>query len=203
METTRIFLDFEFTGLIKTTSPISLGITSSTGLHFYAEFSDYPKWKVDAWVQRHVVNNLYLEKDYPHFPTHIPDLYPDPDTVYVKAERAKVKKVLDVYLDSLCADGQIEAWVDCGAYDWVLFCDLYGGALKMRQDIYYIPFDLCTYMKMNGIDPDVNREAFAGETQSLKPKFKHNALWDAHIIKRCWNKIRWMETVNGKGKSTV
>jgi hypothetical protein len=77
-----------------------------------------------------------------------------------------------------------EIWSDCLAYDWVLFCDLFGGAMKVPSNIYYIPFDICTLFKARGVDPDVNREEFAGITGS-----KHNALHDAKVIKVCYEKL--------------
>jgi hypothetical protein len=78
----------------------------------------------------------------------------------------------------------VEVWSDCLAYDWVLFCDLFGGALNIPKNIYYIPFDICTVMKVEGFDPDVNREEFSGITGS-----KHNSLHDAKVIKACYEKM--------------
>jgi hypothetical protein len=51
--------------------------------------------------------------------------------------------------------------------------------------VYYIPFDLATLLKMKGVDPDISREEFA---QAPPNGPKHNALWDARVIKACyWN----------------
>jgi hypothetical protein len=65
-----------------------------------------------------------------------------------------------------------------------LFCDLFGGAMNIPNNIYYIPFDLSTYLKVFDKDPDVNREEFAG----IEGK-KHNALHDAKVIRACHNKL--------------
>lgn len=81
---------------------------------------------------------------------------------------------------------KIEIWSDCLAYDWVLFCELWGGALKVPDEIYYIPFDLSTLFWIIGEDPDVNREAFAGLSTSEADK--HNALSDARVIRACYRK---------------
>jgi hypothetical protein len=75
-------------------------------------------------------------------------------------------------------------WSDCYAYDWVLLCDVFGGAFRIPDCVYYIPFDLSTLLKLRGIDPDINREAYAERTSD----WKHNALWDARIIKACYEK---------------
>jgi len=40
--------------------------------------------------------------------------------------------------------------------------------------------------ELNEIDPDINREDFAGIDKS---KQKHNALWDAIVIKECYETI--------------
>ena len=81
--------------------------------------------------------------------------------------------------------GIVEIWSDCLAYDWVLFCQLFGGAFGIPKEIYYIPFDLCTLLRAKGIDPDVNREKFA----EMEGGEKHNALWDARVIKACCEKF--------------
>ncbi len=84
----------------------------------------------------------------------------------------------------LCQFRIIEIWSDCLAYDWVLFVDLFGTAFEIPRNIYYIPFDICTLMKIKGVDPDINREEFA-ETKGEK----HNALHDAKVIKKCYEKL--------------
>ena len=46
-----------------------------------------------------------------------------------------------------------------------------------------MPFDLCTLFKAKGIDPDISREEFSNMKENSQ---KHNALWDAKVIKRCF-----------------
>ena len=97
---------------------------------------------------------------------------------------------------------KVVIWSDCLAYDWVLFCNIWGHAFSLPQKIYYIPMDICTVFEVKGIDPDISREEFATNTfsESKEPLFfdkdcnlleikKHNALWDAFIIRECYNKI--------------
>jgi hypothetical protein len=81
---------------------------------------------------------------------------------------------------------EIEMWSDCLSYDWVLFCQLWGHAFKIPSNIYYIPFDICTIFKDYGIDPDISREKFAVISDRDE---KHNALWDAIVIKSCYEKL--------------
>ena len=81
-------------------------------------------------------------------------------------------------------------WSDCLSYDWVLFCQLFGHAFNIPKCVCYIPFDICTVMKVTGIDPDINREEFSGMIKDSEtvPK-KHNALWDAHVIRWCYRRL--------------
>jgi hypothetical protein len=89
----------------------------------------------------------------------------------------------------------IEVWSDCLAYDWVLFCDIFGSAFDIPKNIYYIPFDICTLFKAKGIDPDINREVYAEWGDNTLDR-KHNALWDARVIKACYDKLMKVSTEN-------
>jgi hypothetical protein len=80
-------------------------------------------------------------------------------------------------------------WGDYISYDWVLFCQIFGGALNIPKNVYYIPFDLSTLFKIKGIDSDINREKFANYEDYKFEMPKHNALRDARIIKMCYEKI--------------
>jgi len=46
-------------------------------------------------------------------------------------------------------------------------------------------------MKIKGVDPDVNREDFVKIPK--KDRLKHNALFDAKVIKMCYDKLMRME----------
>ena len=81
---------------------------------------------------------------------------------------------------------KVEIWSDCLSYDWVLFNQIFGHAFNIPKVIYYIPFDLCTLFKVKGIDPDVNREEYSGMITGSQ---KHNALWDAKVIRECYLKL--------------
>ena len=90
----------------------------------------------------------------------------------------------------------IEMWSDCLSYDWVLFNTLLADYSKdypeLPKNVYYIPFDICTLFKVKGIDPDINREWFAGpivNDEFPDGEAKHNALWDAYVIKACYERL--------------
>ncbi|MMZ42324.1 3'-5' exoribonuclease [compost metagenome] len=173
---TKIFFDEEFTGLHKNTSIISIGLVSETGSTFYAEFTDYNKSQVDSWIDKNVIANLAKTQD------KIANLA----DVTVIGDRRTVTQALDKWLRSFRpSTNGIEMWSDCLSYDWVLFNDLFGGAMEKPDYIYYIPFDICTLMYIKGVDPDINREDFSGTLSGNK----HNALHDAKVIKKCYDKL--------------
>jgi len=74
---------------------------------------------------------------------------------------------------------------DFPAYDWVLFCDLFGGPHKIPDFLYLVTFDLASIFFKAGIDPDIDRVKFSG----LPREGAHNALYDAKVIKACYEKI--------------
>jgi len=162
MEITKLFMDTEFTGLHQQTSLISVALIDETGQRFYAELNDYKKCQCDDWIIKNVIGNLKHK--------HIMSM-------------PELRKNLLNWLSSYV---RVEIWGDCISYDWVLFNEIFGGAFNLPRNIYYIPFDLCTLFKFRGINPDIDREEFLGINKSVS---KHNALWDTHIIKKCYEKL--------------
>lgn len=174
----KVFFDTEFTGLYQNTTLISIGLVSEDGRSFYAESTEYDKSKIDEWLQKNVIDNLMDMK--PHYNNCDFD-----GSLRMKDSLNQIAISLNHWLNKL---GDVEIWSDCLAYDWVLFCDLFGGALRIPKNVYYIPFDICTLMKLKGVDPDISREDFVGLNKYLGDK-KHNALYDAMIIRDCYWKL--------------
>ena len=174
----QIFLDSEFTGLHQGTTLISTGLVTNDNL-FYAEFTDYDKSQVDEWLQENVIDKLI-----------IPDEVGKQQINHFKGDTPYIKERLETWLSQW---DEIEIWSDCLSYDWVLFNQLFGHAFNIPENVYYIPFDICTLMKIKGVDPDINREEFVSDQKVIWCKEKHNALYDAHIIKLCYEKLMKME----------
>ena len=182
----RVFIDTEFTGLHKDTTIISIGMKSPTGDKFYAEFTDYDKSQVNSWLQENVIDKL-LFNNRGEF-TSLKTSY-GVKNYTCKGRKEEVVKAMYTWFKAVynVDNGNIvEVWSDCLAYDWVLFCDLFGGALNLPKFIYYIPQDICTLFKAAGIDPDINREEFSEYVSSTN---KHNALHDAEVIEACYVKL--------------
>lgn len=105
----------------------------------------------------------------------------------MRGNTEEIKKNLQIWLNQF---EKVEIWSDCLAYDWVLFNQLFGHAFNIPENVYYIPFDICTLMKIKNIDPDISREKFAFDQEVELESFdKHNALWDAKVIKKCYEKL--------------
>ena len=191
----RIFFDTEFTGLHKNTTLISIGIKSNCGKTFYMELNDYDKTQVDDWIQTNVIDNLLFadppEGQQVHYAATRSLDNPVGDDIYkgyslqARGSKADLKINLLKWLEQF---EEIEVWSDCLSYDWVLFNDIFGHAFNIPENICYIPFDICTVFKLKGIDPDINREQYAYDKTPTQAK-KHNALWDAEVIKACYDKL--------------
>jgi hypothetical protein len=171
----KVFFDTEFTGLHQNTTLVSIGLISDCGKTFYAEFTDYDRSQVNDWLKENVLDKRILQKG---------EFSPSPFNYRIKSNTEEIKAGLNAWLTQF---DEVEIWSDCLSYDWVLLCQIFGHAFSIPKNIYYIPFDICTLFKVRGIDPDINREAFADITDVSAQK--HNALWDAKVIRECYFKL--------------
>ncbi len=146
----NIYFDTEFTGLYQNTTLISIGLVSEDGETFYAELTDFDRRQIDQWIQENVIDSLWLVGDENSWRGTV-------ENYLVKGSRAKVVQRLREWLirqstkNAVYGDmrnvfpdrhpQKLEMWSDCYAYDWVLFCDLFGGAMNVPDCVYYIPFD--------------------------------------------------------------
>jgi hypothetical protein len=194
MSKTKIFFDTEFTGLHQGTTLISIGLISECGKTFYAEFTDYDKSQIDEWLQTNVINKLILQNDLQN------EGYAGPyESMKVRGDSDLIQTKLRDWLHQF---EQVEMWSDCLSYDWVLFNQIFGHAFSIPDNVYYIPFDICTLFKIKAIDPDISREGFITNVKSESGEYihfdkegniltasKHNALWDARVIKMCYERL--------------
>lgn len=176
---TKIFFDTEFTGLHQITTLISIGIISEYGDEFYAELTDYDETQIDKWLQNNIIDKLILND------WDTGRLERCGNNIKFKGTNEGLKYQLTQWLSQF---EEIEVWSDCLAYDWVLFNQIFGHAFNIPKNVYYIPFDICTLFKVKNIDPDISREKFAFEDKLIE-KEKHNSLWDARVIKKCYEKL--------------
>lgn len=195
---TNIFFDTEFSGLHQNTTLISIGLISDNGKTFYAELTNYDKNQINDWIQENVIDKLLFTNKITNAISSWENWVSDNGT-YSNAldmsladkdmsnfecigKTPMIKNRLEKWLSQF---EEIEMWSDCLTYDWMLFCQIWEGTLNIPKNIYYIPFDLSTLFKMKGIDPDISREEFLG----IDKDNKHNALHDAIVIKKCYEKL--------------
>lgn len=177
----RIFMDLEFSGLHQKTTPISIGVISQDDETFYAEFNDYDREQCDDFIKKNVIPNLILSENDP-----IMDDFP-----HIVRSIGNCKMIADELKEWLNHIGPVQIWGDCLSYDWVIFCQLYGHAFNIPKSVYYIPFDISTLFQMKGIDPDISREEYCG---IIDTGIKHNSLYDATVIKCCYEKLMGIKT---------
>lgn len=173
---TKIFFDTEFTGLHQKTTLISIGLVSEDGECFYAELNDFDQNQVDDWISKNVIKNLILQSSTPQVSKYSRK---NKQTTYF-GNKKMLKTELEKWFKKF---DNVEIWSDCLSYDWVLFNEIFGHAFNIPKNVYYIPFDICTLFKQKGIDPDISREEFSNMMDNSQ---KHNALWDAKVIKQCF-----------------
>lgn len=177
---TKIFYDAEFTGLQQSTQLISLALCADDGRAFYAEFSDFDRHLCDAWINEHV---LSLTR-WANIPDTPPCAYQEGNVTVCFGKTENVKQAL---LSWLSTYDQVEIWADCLAWDWVLFCELWGGALSLPQQIFYMPFDLVTLFYCKGLDADTSRLEFVQKQGIILDENQlHNALFDARLTLKCY-----------------
>lgn len=186
----KIFFDTEFTGLHQNTTLISIGLISECGKTFYAELNDYDKSQIDEWLQENVINNLRFkepkqgEDEYYIASRFVENKVPNDLYKSYSLELRDSKSVVAFQLMQWLEQFEkVEMWGDCLSYDWVLFNQLFGHSFNVPKNVYYIPFDICTLFKVKGIDPDISRDEFSNMKENNQ---KHNAIWDAKVIKRCF-----------------
>jgi len=178
MAKTKIFFDTEFTGLHQHTTLISIGLVTECGKYFYSEVTNYDVSQVDKWIQTNVIDNLRIRNGFDDFAEITKE-----GIFWVASCISELKIHLTEWLNQF---EEVEMWSDCLAYDWVLFCQIFGNAFSIPKNVYYIPFDICTLFYAKGIDVDINRELFAG----ISDMQKHNALSDAMVIRQCFLKLQ-------------
>lgn len=81
----------------------------------------------------------------------------------------------------LSGDENPEFWADCGGYDWVVFCWIFGRMADKPDSFPYYCNDLAQLMRESGIE----RSALPEQEEAL-----HNALHDARQVKWAFEWIR-------------
>lgn len=136
---------------------LSIGIVAQDGREYYAVNADCPLEQANDWVRQHVVPQLFRELSIPI--RHVPK-----------------RQIRDDVRAFVSAGGkEPEFWGYMVAYDWVLFCQIFGTMQEFPEGWPKYCRDLRQWADFLGAPrlPEHN----AGH---------HHALWDAR-----WNRLAW------------
>lgn len=182
----KIFFDTEFTGLYKNTSLISIGCVDENGNTFYAEISDFDESLCDDWIQHNVIGNLRFRK-YGSVDTRAAD----GSWWNFKGPKKAVRKALTEWLNEY---DSVEFVSDVCHFDMVLLIDLFEHAFNMPTHVnpacHDINQDIARYYNITETAAfDKSREEILADEYILIKGIKHNALYDALVIKEIHNLI--------------
>lgn len=198
----KIFFDTEFTGLHKDTTLISIGLIDKYGRTFYGEFSDYDESKCDNWIRENVIKHLKWSKEGPV--EDFVNIYDNAWEAFGSKEYIKI-----VLTEWLSKYNNVELVSDCCHYDMVLFIDIFGDAWSIPDVVnpvcHDINQDIAKYFDISEREAfDLSREKIIEKViidiQDIANHFdiserekiiniegdKHNALYDAKVIKEIY-----------------
>lgn len=199
----NIYFDTEFTGLYKDTDLISIGMVTDDNKSFYAEFNDYDKdiCIKNPWLNENVISHLLITDIENGSGTDLNLADGTHVDMWVKGNKKAVKNAIIDFIYPYHAkdkDDTIQLVSDCSHYDMVLFIDIFGTAFDIPTYVspvcYDINYDISDFLKMPINKAfDISREVFlskiSGE-ESISTNKKHNALYDAMIIKGIYDTLR-------------
>jgi hypothetical protein len=149
----KFFLDTEFSDTGRVVHPISIGIVADDGREYYAEIASAWRTGADPWIVENVGKHLGL-----------PTLFP--------TEAAKE-------IAEFIGNEPAEFWAYWAAYDWVVFCQVFGGLMKLPKNVSPWIRDLAW------LDPSLERIR-ALKVNNPKP---HHALYDARELREQYARL--------------
>lgn len=178
----KMYFDTEFTGLKKDGDLISIGCEDDKGRTFYAEITDFNITKCDDWVIENVIKKLYLRIPFKRTKT----------SLEVKGTKKTVTKHFKEWLEDIADDIQFVS--DVCHYDFVHLIDLFGSAFDLPKFVSPVCIDIndkiAKYLNISVQEAfDVTRENIVLEELKRGSIKKHNALYDAKVIKLIDKKI--------------
>lgn len=186
----RIFFDAEFTGLHKGTTLVSIGLISDEGERFYAELTDFDETQCDEWIEKNVLDHLILSGNEELAKT----LGEDGMTTVVLGNKNDVRAELLEWLDNFKDDIQFVS--DVCHYDMVLLCDLLADdtillPLRINPFCHDITQDIAMVLDISEAEAfDFSREELLTNRGISLPKGqKHNAMYDAEVIKAIYDEL--------------
>jgi len=180
-----VFYDMEYTRQHYSTTSISIGLVDLyTEDKFYAEFVDYDHSQIDDWLSQNVLNLLELENEVEG------SVFATKNLVKMKGSKHFVMHHENGLLNWLDDKRLPITMASFGNhYDWVLLRDLFKSTgLAFPDYITNWPIDLASLYIAKGFNPNSDpffKEKFIGSETNAK----HNALFDAKVAKKFYNKL--------------
>jgi hypothetical protein len=169
-------IDTEFIDLPKTRQliPLSIGIKSEDGRHFYAEFTDSDRSLAGAWIKEHVITHLDKGSSYPC----IKDL---PLLTFVVGDTEAIKNSL---LEFFRDDKRPLFWGNFADCDWVIFYQIFGTMMTLPSGFPHMCYDIRQYQNDFAEELESIFQNSDGVTKYLSkiPVYngiRHHALLDA------------------------
>lgn len=189
----KLFFDTEFTGLHKRTTLISIGIVAENGNSFYAEFTDYDRGQCDEWINENVIKHLYLSENGMHEERIGEKNQPQYYKTTAKGDKEFITRSLSAWLSRF---DSVQFISDVCHYDMVLLIDIFGGAFDLPKNVSAVCYDINQDIARHyGIS---DREAFDKSREDIVSELcgsfiagdKHNALYDAEVIKAIYEEVK-------------
>ena len=181
----NIYFDTEFTGLHKNTTLISIGCVDENGKTFYAEFTDYDRVQINPWLEKNVLANLKFvgEKGAAN---------DGKGNVEMCGSKDDVKGFLRAWLSHY---DKVQFVSDVCHYDMVLLIDLFGTAFDLPNGVsascHDVNQDIARHYGISEAEAfDMSREGILADYDLAINGEKHNALYDAKVIKRLYDITR-------------
>ena len=157
----RYFYDTEFIEDGKTIDLVSIGVVAEDGREFYAVSTEFDARKAGPWVRANVLNQL-----------------PNPSSPLWMSREDIRNRLHDFLTEGQSEPPELWAWV--GAYDHIVFAQLWGDMTKLPRKFPRFTRELRQYWEMAG-KPRLPRQK-DGHHDALADA-RHNALRFAEISK--------------------
>lgn len=183
-----LFFDTEFTGLRKDTTLISIGIIAENGKRFYAEFSTYRENQCDDWIRENVLKHTILDGN----DILAARLGEDSNTTVILGSKADIRYELGKWLKQF---DKVQFVSDVCHYDFVLLIDIFGTAFDLPENVCAACHDINQDIAKNYIISE--QKAFYKSREEIVMELcghevegqKHNALYDAEVIRAIYEEI--------------
>ena len=179
----KVFLDLEFTGLHRLSTPISVALVVEDGKTYYAEFTDFDKYQITEFIETQVLSKLTIET----FDLYT-DYEPNEDNIRVKGNTQLVQETLTEFIAKY-SQNNLEFWMDCPVFTWSIFLDIIGGLKNLPKNIERLPYDLHTACKLFGYDTRGDRRSILPNYDELIVEGENNSLNDARISLEIFKKL--------------